>query len=153
VTSVELERDVAAPIERVWRVFTDLERAAEDLSGVSAIERLDGGPFREGTSWRETRRMYGRDYTETLTVTACRAPERYVVEADSQGAHYATEFVFTPVTETATRVRVRFDVEGRTAATRLVDRLLGGMVSSSVRKTLRKDLDELAAVAESSFPR
>jgi carbon monoxide dehydrogenase subunit G len=150
MTSVELERAVAAPIERVWDVFTDLDRAADELSGVSAIHREDDRPFGEGTTWRETRRMYGRDYTETLTVTVCRRPERYVVEAESSGAHYATEFVFTPAGPDVTNVRVRFEVRGVNALARLVNRLLGGMVESSARRTLRKDLDELAAVAESA---
>jgi uncharacterized protein YndB with AHSA1/START domain len=149
VTSVELERRVAAPIERVWEVFTDLDRAPANLTAVSGIQRHDDGPFGEGTTWRETRRMYGRDYTETLTVTVCRPPERYVVEANSPGAHYATEFVFTPVDAGTTAVRVRFRAEGTNAAVRLFDRLLGGMMSASVRKTLRRDLDELAAAAES----
>jgi carbon monoxide dehydrogenase subunit G len=149
MTSVELERQVAAPVERVWQVFTDLDRAPANLTGVSGIQRQDDRPFGEGTTWRETRRMYGRDYTETLTVTVCRPPERYVVEADSTGAHYATEFLFTPVDAAITQVRVRFRAEGTNAAARLFDRLLGGMMSASVRKTLRRDLDELAAVAES----
>jgi carbon monoxide dehydrogenase subunit G len=149
VTSVELSRHVAAPLERVWQVFTDLDQATANLSGVSGIKRQDDRPFGEGTTWRETRRMYGRDYTETLTVTACRPLERYVVEADGSGAHYATEFVFTPVDPGTTAVRVRFAAEGTNPLTRLIDRLLGGMMSASVRKTLRKDLDELAAVAES----
>jgi carbon monoxide dehydrogenase subunit G len=149
VTAVELSRRVAAPVDRVWEVFTDLDGATTNLSGVSGIERQDDRPFGEGTTWRETRRMYGRDYTETLKVTACRPLERYVVEADGSGAHYATEFVFTPVDAGTTDVRVRFQAEGRNLLTRLFDRLLGGMMSASVRKTLRKDLDELAVVAES----
>jgi carbon monoxide dehydrogenase subunit G len=149
MTPVELERDVAAPVERVWHVFTDLDRAPQDLSGITAIERQDDRPFGEGTTWRETRRMYGREYTEQLTITACRPLERYVVEADSSGAHYTTEFAFTPLNAGTTRVRVTFRAEGTTTAARLFDRLLGGMMSSSVRKTLRKDLDELAAAAES----
>jgi len=148
MTSIELERDVAAPVERVWHVFTDLDRAPANLSGITAVERRDEQPFGEGTTWRETRRVYGRDYTETLTVTVCRSLERYVVEVNSSGANYTTEFAFTPVDAGTTRVRVSFQAQGTNTAARLFDRLVGGMVSTSVRKTLSRDLDELAAMAE-----
>ena len=148
MAAVTLERDVVAPVGRVWDVFTDLDRAPERLSGVTRVEDLSGQPFGEGTTWRETRELFGRSYTEQLTVSACRAPEHYVVEAQSSGAHYRTEFVFTPRAADTTRVRVTFTAEPTGIVARIVHRLIGAVLITSVTKALRRDLDQLAAIAE-----
>jgi uncharacterized membrane protein len=148
MTAVSLERDVAAPVTRVWEVFTELDRAPERRSKVTAVEHVSDQPFGEGTTWRETRKMFGRPYTEQLTISACRPPEQYVVEAESNGAHYRTEFAFAPIGPGTTQVRVTFRAEPTSALAAVFDRLLGSMVANSVRKALRKDLDELAAAAE-----
>jgi carbon monoxide dehydrogenase subunit G len=146
--AITLERDVAAPVDRVWDVFTDLDQAPERLSMVTDIERPTDQPFGEGTTWRETRKMFGRPYTEQMTITACRPPERYVVEAESSGAHYTTEFAFEPVAAGTTHVRVTFGAEPTGTLAKVFNRLMGQMLAKSVTKALRKDIDELARAAE-----
>ena len=93
---VQIERDVAASPEEVWRVLTDLDHAAETLSGVSRVELLTEGPYTVGTRWRETRKMFGKEATEEMRVTAVEAPARTTVEADSAGVNYVTVFTLTP---------------------------------------------------------
>ena len=57
---VEVRRHVAAPVERVWALATDLEGSPRVVRGIEAVEVLTPGPFGVGTRWRETRRMFGR---------------------------------------------------------------------------------------------
>lgn len=47
---------INAPIEKVFDVFTDLEKAPERVKGIAKLEILEG-PLRiqVGTKWRETR--------------------------------------------------------------------------------------------------
>lgn len=90
--TVVVERVIRASPERVWEALTDLQGTERVLSGVERIEVLTEGGFAVGTRWRETRRMLGKEATEEMYVTASEPPERFVVEADSQGAHYVTEF-------------------------------------------------------------
>ena len=54
---IDLERLVQARVERVWEVLTDVAHADQTLSGVELITE---GPYRVGTRWRETRRMFGK---------------------------------------------------------------------------------------------
>ncbi len=91
-----LSRTVAASPQRVWQVITDLDRAAQTLSGVSRVERLTDGPYALGTRWRETRTMFGKATTEEMWVTALDPARSTTVEASSHGTDYRTVFDLTP---------------------------------------------------------
>src|SRR5688500_13226555 len=101
---IYLERLVQARVERVWEVLTDVAHADQTLSGVERVELITEGPYRVGTGWRETRRMFGKQATEQMEVTVAEAPARTVIEADSSGVHYVTEFTLTPSSTEATRL-------------------------------------------------
>ena len=67
MTVMKVDREVAAPAEVVWAICTDLDRTAEVISAITALERTDGGTgFGVGTAWQETRVMFGRGATETM---------------------------------------------------------------------------------------
>ena len=60
MTTVTVDAQVAAPIERVFAVFTDLEHGAERVSNIQKIEVLTTGGFALGTRWLETRDVLGQ---------------------------------------------------------------------------------------------
>lgn len=150
MNDIEVSRVVEAPVERVWAVFTDLGRAAERMSGVESIQVVTPGPFKVGTTWREARRLHGKLSTEQLTVTECEPPSRYVAEAESKGAHYRSEFVFTPEGPDRTRVRAVFGAQSRNAVGKLVGAVLGTLLSRTLATTMERDLADLADFCESS---
>jgi carbon monoxide dehydrogenase subunit G len=150
MTEVVVSCTIAAPLEHVWSVLTDLERAPEHVSAIQSVEVLTPGPFGVGTRWRETRTMFGKTATEEMTVTASEPPRRYVAEADSAGAHYVTEFVVSPADQGATQARVTFRGEPRSPLAKVASAAMGWMLRGSMVKALRKDLDELAEVCEQS---
>lgn len=150
MNDIEVSRVVAAPVERVWEVFTDLGRAAERMSGVESIQVVTPGPFKVGTTWRETRRLQGKASTEQITVTECEPPGRYVAEAESGGAHYRSEFTFTPDGPDRTRVRAVFTAQSRNAVDKLVGAVLGGLMTPALVSTMERDLADLADFCESS---
>ena len=147
MSEIEVSRTVRAPVERVWEVFTDLSQAAERLSGVEKIEVLNPGDFKIGTTWRETRVMHGKTAVEQMTVTVCEPPTRYIVEAQSRGTHYKSEFTFVP-TGDETEVTMTFGAEPSGAVGKVVGAVLGGFMSRNVAKTMQQDLDDLADAAE-----
>ncbi|MBW5486152.1 SRPBCC family protein [Streptomyces bambusae] len=146
---VVVEREMAAPAERVWRALTALESMPEVLSGVDAVEVLTPGPFGVGTRWRETRRMFGKEATEEMYVTACEAPQRYVAEADNAGMHYVSEFRLTERVPGRTTVRMTFGAQ-RTAGGRpnVFLRLLNRLGTKAVAKAITRDLSDVAASVE-----
>jgi len=94
--STTVTRTVDAPVESVWSLATDLERWAAVISGIERIEVLEGDGFAEGTRWRETRRMMGREATEEMWVTEVRPGRSYTTEADGPGVRYVTTLTFEP---------------------------------------------------------
>lgn len=94
---IEVSAVIAAPVERVFAVFSDLRTAAQRIKGIVNLEVLTVGPIGSGTKFRETRIMMGRKATETMTITEFKPPTGYTVEAHSCGCHYHTRFDFLPV--------------------------------------------------------
>ena len=152
MSTVAVTRLVEAPVREVWRVFTDLRSRCEWLSTVTEVELMTSGPFGSGTVWRETRTMAdGAEITEEFLVRECVVPERFVVESPGIGADYRMTYTFVPVTEGrhvgATMVTVVQDGTPTAPAGRFLALVFGGLAARTVEGALRRDLDDLAAVA------
>ncbi|WP_369175315.1 SRPBCC family protein [Streptomyces sp. R28] len=146
--SVVVERRIAAGQGPVWESLTDLRGMEHVLSGVTHVEVITEGAFGVGTRWRETRRMFGREATEEMWVTASEPPECFVVEAESHGTHYVSEWLLRPDGPSATTVRMTFTAVASGGATRLLARILGGVGARAVSKAVAKDLDDIASAVE-----
>lgn len=148
---VTVERRMAAPAGQVWETLTDIEGSPRMIGGVERVELLSEGPFGVGTRWRETRRIFGKEATEEMWVTASDAPKRYVVESDSRGVHHASEVTLTPEQDDVTTVRLTLDSETeKQSLSGEMGKFLGGIGSKALANALSKDLDDIAAAVESS---
>lgn len=150
--SVEVSVDIAAPVDVVWGIITDLDGAPEVMSGILAIERL-GGPdgYAVGTRWRETRKMFGKEATEEMEVATVDAPRSTTVVAHSHGADYESGF---NVEQTPSGSRLTMDFTGSPSAdasgfSRLMAKMTASLGASATRKAMQTDLDEIKAAAES----
>ncbi|RSS82593.1 SRPBCC family protein [Streptomyces sp. WAC05292] len=151
---VVVEREVAAPAERVWRALTDLEAMPRVLSGVEAVQALTPGPFGVDTRWRETRRMFGARATQEMRVSACEAPRRYVAEAFDSGVRYASEFRVEERAPGRSVVRMAFSASpapgGKPPGVFL--RLLNRLGTRAVARAVARDLADVAAAVEAAGP-
>jgi uncharacterized protein YndB with AHSA1/START domain len=145
---VEVRRHVAAPVQRVWDVATDLAGSPQVVRGIDAVEVLTPGPFGVGTRWRETRTMMGRSATEEMTVTAVEPQRSYRVEAASRGAHYVSTFTFAPSADGGTDVTTSFGGRPTSTVARVLGALTAPLGRRAVVKALQQDLDDIAAAAE-----
>lgn len=152
---------VNAPAATVWEVLTDLEGTARVLRGVRGVERLSADTgYQVGTSWRETRVMFGQEATEDMTVTALEPGSRTELQAESHGMRYRTEFEVLPVTggsdgSPAAQLVMRFQgepVRGGGLAQRLLGAVTAPLGVAASRKAMRQDLRDIAAEAESRAP-
>ncbi|TWT88932.1 Polyketide cyclase / dehydrase and lipid transport [Pseudobythopirellula maris] len=140
---------IEAPPERVWAVATDLEHAAERVSGIDRIEVVTDGPFGVGTVWRETRTMMNHQSTEELTVTRCGPPTGYTVEGESCGCAFASTLRFTPAGEGATDVGFEMLWRAKTIFAKLASPIAGLLVGGGMRKAVESDLSDLKRACES----
>ena len=144
---ITMERDVAAPPQKVWAIVTDLSRTAEVISAITALERTDASSdFEVGTAWRETRVMFGRESTESMAVTAIDEGRSYTVESISRGVHY-TSIMKVEVKGEGTHLAWEFGAQTTSLNGKLMS-VFGKLFEGTTRKALLQDLDDIAAAAE-----
>lgn len=145
---VELQRRTTADPAEVWAVVTDLEGSVATLSGVTKVERLDGGTgFHVGTHWRETRVLFGKEASEEMQVTTLVEGHSYTVEADNHGTHYVSQLIVEP-DGTGSTIRMTFGAEQAGRFNRLLAKTVGKAFEGATRTALQQDLDDIAAAAE-----
>ncbi|MEZ5116139.1 MAG: SRPBCC family protein [Candidatus Nanopelagicales bacterium] len=146
---VTVSRHVEAPPEVVWELTTDIAGSPRTLTGVVRVEMLTEPPFRVGTRWRETRVMMRREATEEMWVTEIDPGTSYTVEAESNGMHYRTVVTVAASPGGGTDLAMTFSG----TPTHVVSRVLGAIMNPFVRRSIEgmvgKDLDDLAAAAQS----
>lgn len=137
---------IAAPVERVFALATDVAHYAEHIAGISDTTLLTPPPVGLGTRFRETRTLFGRAATEEMEFVAFEPDERYTLRSESCGALYLTTFRFG-AEDAGTRLSVEFRAEPRSALVRLLAPLLRRL-QGGVEGCLRADLDDLKRAAE-----
>ena len=146
MTSLETSVVVRASPERTFEVFTDLERASERVRGIKRIEVLTPGPVGNGTRFRETRVMFGREATEEMRIAEFVPGRSFAMEADSCGAFFRTRFEFRGEGG-STRVTTRMEVEARSLFAKLMQPL-SKLMMGSMKKAFAADLDDLRKACE-----
>ena len=145
-----MRRHVAAPVERVWALATDLEGAPRVVRGIESVEVLTPGLFGVGTRWRETRRMFGRSATEEMTVTAVEPHRSDAVVASGPGVRYVSTFAFAPAAGGGTDVTATFGGRPTTTVARVLAAVTAALGRRAIAKALEQDLQDIATAAERS---
>jgi len=148
--TTSLTQHINAAPEKVWAVISDIPGSAATLSGVDAIQMLSEGAYGEGTRWKETRTMMGRQETVEMWVSQADPPRSTTVKALQGGADYTTRFTLAG-RDGGTDLTLTFGAEviKPTLLSRITMALFGKIGMSMTRKALGKDLAEIAAKAES----
>lgn len=160
--AVTVRRTVQASVERVWAVLTDLDRAAEHISAITDVEILTDGPYALGTTWLQTRRVFGRSATAQLCVVDNDPLRRTVIETSagtenetlSSATLHRTVFVLAPMGESGTELSVQLDTEATDprGTRQLARAAVGQLVLKATQRALRRDLDDIAAAAAGPYP-
>lgn len=146
-----VSQDVKASASVVWSIITDLEGSVDTISAIEKVEILSSdSEFGVGTTWRETRTMFGKKSTEEMTVTEVTEGESYVVIARPEGANYRTAMSILPTGETACVLSMEFGANPKGTMTRIMGATMGKMFASATKKAFQADLDDIAAAAEGS---
>ncbi|QDV07593.1 Polyketide cyclase / dehydrase and lipid transport [Planctomycetes bacterium Poly30] len=142
-----IEETIAAPIQLVFELFTDLPHAAEHVESIQSLEVIGKGPIGKGTRFRETRVMFGKEATEEMEITAFDPPRSYRVEGISCGVQYTTVYRFEGG-QRETKVSMETTSRPLTLVARVTGPILGLMMKGAMRKAMAQDHAELKRVAE-----
>lgn len=148
---ISCSKDINAPAEKVWSIMTNLEGFPDAIGGIENVERLDGGGgFEVGTTWRETRTMFGRTATEDMWVTELDPGHSYVVEANSHGAEYRTTQSVQPAGDDGSVLSMSFSANPTGTMAKVMSATVGRFFVNATRKAFEQDLADIAAAAEGS---
>lgn len=146
MTTVTVETEIAAPMERVFAVFTDLEQHSTRAANIHNIEVLTVGPFKLGSRWIETREVLGRQDSAEMEVTAFERNRSYTVTHHKAGARIDTVFTFKQVDD-HTNVRVEFSLQGHGLPPGTLAPVRWA-IASKVRDVIGQDLADLQEFIE-----
>ncbi|WP_424237592.1 SRPBCC family protein [Bhargavaea ginsengi] len=146
----EVERDFRVSKEQLYEALLDLEAAEHWMQGLVGIKRQDTGPMQEGSTWIETRKMYGSKASEHFEVVELMPNEKIVIRVDgSKGTTGKGEYLFTyrlGGTGDKSNVHLHGEIGGLTGLTKL----FGKMMAGPFKKATAKDLDALKDYLESN---
>ena len=92
-----IERRFNAPREVVYEAFTDLARLPDRIEAIDRIEpENEGEPlrFQDGSAFRETRTIMGKQATETMRIEDVLPQQRFTLTSESHGCAYRFEHTF-----------------------------------------------------------
>ena len=141
MTTVTVATQIAAPVARVFEVFTDVEHCAERVSNIREIEMLTTGGFSLGTRWLETREVMSHLDSAEMEVTAFEQNRTYTITHHKAGTAIDTVFTFTPF-ERSTRVQIEFVLESHGLPPGLLAPV-GWAIAGKVRDVIGSDLADM----------
>ena len=135
---------IEATKEEVWEVVTDIEKAKERIECVidtKVIERPEKGIV--GLKWEETRKMFGKESTETMWITEASENEFYKTRAENCGCVYISTVSLSTL-KNGVELSMSFECHPQTFFAKLMSPMML-LMSGSIRKAFKKDLSDIKA--------
>lgn len=147
---ISVHTDINATKAAVWETITNIEGAAERISGIQKIEVLEKPKSGlVGLKWKEERIMFGKTATEVMWVTAATEQKSYDVRAESHGMIYESQLRLEEAGN-GTRLTMEFGGTPQTFMARVMGVLMSPFFKKATIKALQQDMDDIKASVESS---
>jgi uncharacterized protein YndB with AHSA1/START domain len=146
MATIKVSNVIAAPVDRVFQLFTDIEHGPAHVSDIKRVEMLTPGGVRRGTRWRETRDIVGVQDSAEMEITSFERNRMYTITHHKAGVQLDTTFWFEPV-DGGTNVTIEFELEpGGVPPGFLAP--LGWAIEGKVKQVLSHDLADLKHAIE-----
>jgi len=142
MATIKVSNQFPAPVDEVFRYFTDLERAPLHVSAISKIEKLTSGPFGLGTRWRETREVMDVADMADMEVTAFEPDRSYTITHVKAGVRMDAVFTFEP-SKDGTTVSIEFELGRGELPIGWLSDTVSWAIGSKVRRVLNEDLSDV----------
>lgn len=150
---VEEQITIDASESAVWKVITDIENAAENISGIEQIdvlEKPENGLV--GLKWRETRTLFGKTATEEMRIIDAVENSRYITRAASHGCVYLTTMAIATNNEGCV-VTMTHQSKPQGMVAKLLSISMGLMIQGTIRKIIQQDLNDIKTTVEQQSDR
>lgn len=147
---VTVDIEISKPKNIIWAAITDIENCSNIISSIIGLEIINQPEDTiVGLKWKETRRMFGNEATETMWITDSVENEYYCTRAESHGSVYITKLSLSEIGDN-TLLTMSFTGEAQTLIVRFISACMGFFIKSSMKKGLLKDLNDIKNYVEKS---
>ncbi len=148
--AVSVSTEIRANADVVWNIITDIDSAAENISAILNIEVLERPQAANsvlGLRWTETRKMFGKEAQETMTVVAEKPGSWFETRAENHGTVYTSRMEISMAEQGHAILTISFDHTPLSPSARLMS-IFSFLFTSSIRKAFEQDLEDIRRVAE-----
>lgn len=144
----EVQIPINASKESIWNVITDIDNAVATIDAIENLEVLDQPTDGlVGLKWRETRKIMGKDATETMWITDAVENEYYKTRAESHGSVYISCLRISE-TNGVNTLSMSIESKPQTRMAKLIGVPMMLLCKGMMKKMLIKDLQDIKAAAE-----
>ena len=145
---VEAEVTIDGSKEAIWAVITDIENAAETISGIEDVEVLEKPEVGlVGLKWRETRTLFGKTATEEMWITDTAENEYFKTAAVSRLFIYIGT-IHIAEHDGSSSLTMTHDSRPQGFVAKLLSLPMGFVFKGVIRKALLQDLNDIKAAVE-----
>jgi hypothetical protein len=146
---VEAQLPVNAPKEAVWAAITNIENAAEFVSGIEKIEVVERpASGLVGLRWRETRVLFGKPATVEKWITDAAENVFYTTKAEDGGFMFLTTMRISESGNGSVILASSHDSQPQTISARLMSIPMGLFFRGVIRKAILQDINDIKSKVE-----
>ena len=147
---ITVDIEIASSKEKVWATIIDIENCASFIASIVDLQILNKPEDSlVGLKWKETRVMFGKEASETMWITDSVEKKYYRTRAESHGSVYITKLSLSAF-KGKTILTMSFSAEAQTTFVKILSLIMGMVITSSMKKALRKDLEDIKKQVEKS---
>ena len=147
---MELKVTINGTAEAIWKVITDIDNAAETITGINKIEileRPDSGLI--GLKWKEDRTMLGKQATETMWIIEAVENVSYTTRAKSHGCVFITSFTIEKTGEGCS-LTMNHQTKPQKLMAKIMSPIMGLIFKGMIKKVILQDLEDIKKKVESA---
>lgn len=145
---ITVDITINATPQQVFDYTFNLDNAPHWMNNLTAIRAEPNAPLAVGSTIHETRKMLGKEHTETFVIQSIDPPHASTWTCASRGVDYTVHHTFAP-TPQGTLLTWEMIITPKGLLSNLMCSLMG---TGMMRKMLLKDLQSLKAAIESHEP-
>jgi len=144
---LSLTRNTTASAASIWRVFIEIDHAAERISGIEHIDIIEAPENGlVGLKWLETRRMHGRKSTAELQMTHIKSGRLVEVESYAAGCRFLSKLMLHDKGEQRI-IEMSFKSFPNNFFSKLIMRFIGQKMLNSMKTLIEQDLLDIDIAA------